>query len=435
MDASLFVDATIEGNVDWSKYLAEEDVEAAGEIIAEALLAIEAELAKEGIAFDTALALEVTEYVENLVYALVAYSVETVGAVEAIQAINDDALLMLVGMYNIFDGLVLDVEGTTVDLTVAGDVIAKACDLYYFAYAMVDGGFTVVDICGTEIEGFAGLELEDVLMGDGMEATEAGQAYIAAQILDAFVLNRQHENLIQLWDAKDSIHKEICTVCGTERAPEAIFTDVATNFWATNYIRYAFENGIMNGKGDNAFVPAEFTTRAQFLTVLYRLETGAFDVPYEADAELPFADVLEDELNVWYIDAMEWAYENGILVGYDTGDARPYAPISRVELVTFVARYAEYLGYDVTADMGLAGFEDATEVQAWGVEAMSWAVNAGVIEGYEDNTLRPEDDTLRSEIATVAYRVNEFVLPDYPPSSTFFPGTISHSNRFSELLK
>ena len=93
---------------------------------------------------------------------------------------------------------------------------------------------------------------------------------------------------------------------------------------------------------------------------------------------MPFADVAQD---AWYAGAVAWAGENGIVNGVGGGVFAPGKAITREQMVTMLYRYACYRGEATGAAGDLKQFADGEEVSAWAVEAMSWAVGAGLISG------------------------------------------------------
>ena len=68
---------------------------------------------------------------------------------------------------------------------------------------------------------------------------------------------------------------------------ELPFTDVAVGGWAYEGIKFAYENGLMNGTGGTSFSPTTSLTRAMVVTVLYRLA----DSPYAVYDRSAFVDV------------------------------------------------------------------------------------------------------------------------------------------------
>ncbi len=179
------------------------------------------------------------------------------------------------------------------------------------------------------------------------------------------------------------------------------FPDVAEGDWFYDAVRYAYENSLMDGVGDNLFAPNSETTRAQLVTILYRLEGEP-----EVSGTSGFTDVAAD---TWYTDAVAWAAANGIVNGVSETEFAPGKDITREQLATILFRYAEAKGYDVSARADLSAYPDADQIQSYAAESVAWAVAEGLIQGFEDNTLRPAGNATRAQIATILMRFCEGV--------------------------
>lgn len=135
-------------------------------------------------------------YIEKLLFASVAYAVDTAKAVDAIQTINPNATLIVVGMYNPLDGLEIVMDGKTIDVGAYMDYLIDATNVYYTALAVSDGGFTFVAVPDTKINGFETAINVDELninqlgsmllnLNDSMYASADGHKYIFEQIMGA----------------------------------------------------------------------------------------------------------------------------------------------------------------------------------------------------------------------------------------------------------
>ena len=186
-----------------------------------------------------------------------------------------------------------------------------------------------------------------------------------------------------------------------EPAPTEPFLDVNEGDWFYDAVVYAYQNELMDGVGGNRFAPNSATTRAQLVTILYRLEGEP-----AVSGDLPFTDV---EAGTWYTNAVGWAAQNGIVNGVGDDTFAPGNDLTREQLVTILYRYAESKGYDVSASADLAGYPDGEEIQAYAREAMAWAVAENIIQGMEDDTLKPAGNASRAQIATILMRFCEGV--------------------------
>ena len=191
------------------------------------------------------------------------------------------------------------------------------------------------------------------------------------------------------------------TFVETEAPVGEPFLDVNEGDWFYDAVAYAYENGLMDGVGGNRFAPNSATTRAQLVTILYRMEGQPV-----VSGDLPFTDV---EAGTWYTNAVVWAAQNGIVNGVGDDTFAPGNDLTREQLVTILYRYAESKGYDVSASADLAGYPDGEEIQAYAREAMAWAVAENIIQGMEDDTLKPAGNASRAQIATILMRFCEGV--------------------------
>ncbi len=192
-----------------------------------------------------------------------------------------------------------------------------------------------------------------------------------------------------------------CEVCGESETRETVtfcpaedFTDVDTKQWYHEGVCYVLRNGLMEGKGEGIFAPNANLTRAELVTVLYRMA----GTPSVEGLEHPFADVAE---GTWYTDAVIWAYNAEVVKGISDTAFAPGANITREQIATILYRYA---GADAVAEDALADFTDADQVNDWAVEAMNWAVAVGLINGMDETTLAPQGNATRAQIATILMR-------------------------------
>lgn len=177
------------------------------------------------------------------------------------------------------------------------------------------------------------------------------------------------------------------------------FSDVAADAWYAEYINYVAENGLMNGYENGAFGPNDKTTRAQIVTVLYRLEGE----PAVQNAN-SFKDVSAG--GQYYSSAVAWAARNNIVNGYEDGRFGPNDNVTREQIATILYRYAAYKQFDTTLAGNISTFSDATKVSSWANTAIAWAVGEGLMNG-DNGALRPQGNATRAEIAALLMRFSE----------------------------
>lgn len=155
------------------------------------------------------------------------------------------------------------------------------------------------------------------------------------------------------------------------------FTDTESH-WAKDSIAFVTAHGLFSGTSETAFEPRLPMTRAMLMTVLARL-----------DGEETAGG------GTWYEKSMAWAVANGISDG-----SNPQDQVTREQLAAMLWRYMGEPA--VTGSMG--SFPDTGNVHSWAGEAMTWAVQNGIINGSNDGNLYPGNNALRSEVAAMLTR-------------------------------
>ena len=215
-----------------------------------------------------------------------------------------------------------------------------------------------------------------------------------------------------LTEEGDCFHKGVetrtCAACNetetreTElnpaNCPSKAFTDLDTAAWYHESVDFVLSTGLMNGVGNEKFAPNNQMTRAMVVTVLYRLAGEP-----KVEGTVDFTDVPAGE---YYYDALVWATENGLAMGVTETTFAPGRSITREQLVTFLYRYAQYAGLDVSGRADLTTFTDSQSVSSYAVDAFAWAVNAGIIDGVGNNTLAPRSTATRVQVAAVLMRLS-----------------------------
>ncbi len=185
------------------------------------------------------------------------------------------------------------------------------------------------------------------------------------------------------------------------------FTDVTRDDWYYNNVRFACSMGLMKGTSDTLFSPDEQTSRAQFITVLWRLSGS----PVMPGGTCQFTDVPSGS---YYYDAVRWGVAYGIVNGYSATSFGPNNSITREQLITMLFRYAKnYAGDDVSQydSTNILGYSDVLQISRGMTQAFQWGIGAGIINGTSDTTLTPQGTATRAQVAAFLSRYcNKFVL-------------------------
>ena len=193
------------------------------------------------------------------------------------------------------------------------------------------------------------------------------------------------------------------TVCPKgDSCPLGAFGDLTATAWYHDGVHYCLENGLMRGVSGGTFLPDGSTTRAQLVTILWRLEGSP-----ETTGAVRFSDTAG---GAWYTEAVRWAAGCGVVKGYDNGRFGPNDAVTREQMAAILYRYAQHKGYDVSAgnDTNILSFDDAFAVSEYAIPAMQWACGSGMVRGIAQKggmLLAPRDTTTRAQTATLLMRL------------------------------
>ena len=168
------------------------------------------------------------------------------------------------------------------------------------------------------------------------------------------------------------------------------FYDVPNGAYFYEAVKWAVENGITTGVGNDLFAPEQPCTRAQIVTFLWR----AAGSPEPKGAASGMTDVVSGS---YYEKAVAWAIENGITTGTTTSTFSPDATCTRAQAVTFLARALN------AKAASAAEFSDVP-TGSYFADAVAWAAANGVTEGIGGGLFGSDNDCTRGQIVTFLYR-------------------------------
>lgn len=128
--------------------------------------------------------------------------------------------------------------------------------------------------------------------------------------------------------------------------------------------------GIINGVGNNKFNPTGSVTRGEWITMLYRA----------AGSPAVYSSVSFTDVPSWCKDAVQWAVQNGITDGIGNNKFGPDMTLDRMQIVTFMYRFAKLQGMDVNSTLYLSAYTDGNTVDTWAQPAMKWALQKGYLD-------------------------------------------------------
>ena len=220
-----------------------------------------------------------------------------------------------------------------------------------------------------------------------------------------------------------------CTICGATKTesipatgvpdtcpggptcPGYAFRDMpAPTDWSHEGLDYCIYRGYIAGTSASTVAPTGVCTRAQLVSILYRIQGEPTTVAgYElAKLRAPFDDVPRGQ---WYTDAIWWAKLTGVVSGTSATTFDPSGEITREQLAVILYNYTkQFAPGSLTATGSLAGFPDAGSVSSWARTEMAWAVGNGLISGTGSGGvayLSPKGSATRAQVAAILMRFEQ----------------------------
>ncbi len=229
-----------------------------------------------------------------------------------------------------------------------------------------------------------------VVKGEGFTLPEAPQnsgyiflgwrsgdaTYRAGELVDI----TSNTTFVAVWGNLPDVNPSEPSEPETPDTPVFPFYDVTARDWYYSAVKYVYEKGLMDGVDVGVFAPNDTLTRAMVWTIIARAE--GVDTTGGA---------------TWYAKAQEWVTAKGISDGEN-----PNAAITRQELVTMLYRLA-----GEPAVSGTITAPDAASVSTWATNAMTWAMNIGLVEGDENGAVTPTAIATRAQAAALIMRYLE----------------------------
>lgn len=220
-----------------------------------------------------------------------------------------------------------------------------------------------------------------------------------------------------------------CTICGATKTesipatglpgtcpggptcPGYAFRDMPVPAdWSHEGLDYCIYRGYVAGTSASTVSPTGVCTRAQLVSILYRMQGEPTTVKgYElAKLRAPFDDVPRGQ---WYTDAIWWAKLTDVVAGTSATTFDPEGEITREQLAVILYNYTQqFAPGSIPAAGSLAGFPDAGSVSSWARTEMAWAVGNGLISGTGSGGvayLSPQGSATRAQVAAILMRFEQ----------------------------
>lgn len=187
----------------------------------------------------------------------------------------------------------------------------------------------------------------------------------------------------------------------------SVFNDVPANAWYKQAAERLAAMGLVKGTADKIFSPDADVSRGMIVTILGRLYEKGNKLNSGEQKDI-FKDVASGS---YYNEYVLWGQENNIVKGITDDMFAPDADVTREQMAVFLYRYAKLIGYNTEGRADLSAYKDADKVSDYAKEAMSWAVNEGILQGTGDSNLDPQSTATRAQVVVLLSRFIDKTTP------------------------
>ena len=186
---------------------------------------------------------------------------------------------------------------------------------------------------------------------------------------------------------------------GDSSISELPFRDVNPSAWYYDEVKTVYEKGIMKGKSTDSFSPTDIMTRAELVSVLYRLIEEDYE---DFGNRLTFSDTEKD---AWYSDAVAWGVDMDVVKGLSGNRFGPSLYVTRQEVAVFIDRFTTTYGLNTSLEPMTDAFKDSDEISDFASFSVEIVRQNGIMGGDEKGYFNPQANISRAEVATVIKRI------------------------------
>lgn len=193
----------------------------------------------------------------------------------------------------------------------------------------------------------------------------------------------------------------IFSTVGVMADSKAIFSDVPADHWAYNEIQFFYDAVVVDGVGNGRFAPDDNVTREQFAKLIAKIYEKD-DLNY-VDGVQTFYDVTPDRWSYEYIESVK-----EYLTGYYPEGGKPFfnpeADATREDVAYALVKIGGLDKQYTGSEDALNAYKDSDKISPHLRKYISVAIQAGLLQGYEEHTLRPDAGITRAETVTLLFR-------------------------------
>ena len=175
---------------------------------------------------------------------------------------------------------------------------------------------------------------------------------------------------------------------------EIKFNDIKGH-WAESTIKSFVDKGFIDGYKDSTFRPNNSMTRAEFVKLVNRV------FGFTQKGEEQFTDVNKED---WFYDDICIGIKEGYIKGKSKDVFAPNDNITREEVAMILTNIMK--NKDENLDK-LDSFKDGNKTSQWAQSSVEGAIEAGYMNGYEDQTIKASGSITRAEAVSMLSRVKK----------------------------
>lgn len=194
------------------------------------------------------------------------------------------------------------------------------------------------------------------------------------------------------------------------------FNDMKSAEWALRYIASLSSKRVFEGYEDGSFRPSNTVSRIEAITAAVRL-MGLRDKAESAEemqTKLNFKDA--DKIPSWAVGYVAVALENDLFTESDDS-VQPNKPADRLWATTLLVKALKLDTEAKTKMNSTLAFKDANKIPAGSIGYIEEAIEKKLIDGFEDNTFRPNQPVTRAQLAALLDRTSNQLPEDQNATS------------------
>nr|WP_325212606.1 flavodoxin [uncultured Oscillibacter sp.] len=176
------------------------------------------------------------------------------------------------------------------------------------------------------------------------------------------------------------------TACAVETA----FSDVEESAPYAAAVKWAADNGYVNGYSDGRFGVEDNVTRAQMAAIFHRSAGSP-----AASGAARFSDVAA---TAYYGTAAGWAADKGLVNGYADGRFGVSDHVTRQQLIAILWRWAG------SPETSAEDYPDESAIASYAQAAADWSRSNGILTARADGRFDPQTPATRAEVVSALYQ-------------------------------